>query len=262
MAFELDEKLSESFSSYFDVGSGDKVDIFLGVEDYLASIRAGQRDEAVNDDHAKVYGTPGFSSGAFLISPYQNHTIPDIQLTVFPLPIEPHFVMEDVDLEAMSTAKKKMMVTVSLLTPEARNSLKLTPGDRSRRSIPLTAVDKSKDEFEKLHHFQTPEIVGERVTSGDIDRLAWGVSEVRRIMSMPPLSLNVTREVYPGSQVTDITLRSFLKSNVMRNSHWCGSTKLGREDDQLAVVDDELRVRGLRNVRIVDAGKFFNCFMI
>jgi len=254
VAFELDEHLSESFSSYYDVGKGNAVDVFLGVEDYLASIEAGQRGEVVNDAHAKVYGTPGFSSGAFLISPYQNHTIPDIQLTVFPLPIEPHFVMEDVDLEAMSTAKKKMMVTVSLLTPEARNSLKLTPGDRNRSSSPLSSVDESKDEFEKLHHFQTPEIVGERVTSGDIDRLAWGVSEVRRIMSMPPLSLNVTREVYPGSQVEEITLRSFVKSNVMRNSHWCGSTKLGSEDDQQAVVDDELRVRGIRNVRIVDAG--------
>ena len=38
----------------------------------------------------------------------------------------------------------------------------------------------------------------------------------------------------------------------MRNSHWSGSTRMG--DDQESVVDSKLRVNGVENLRVIDAG--------
>ncbi|XP_070535713.1 ecdysone oxidase-like [Ptychodera flava] len=35
--------------------------------------------------------------------------------------------------------------------------------------------------------------------------------------------------------------------------HVCGTCKMGAKDDQTTVVDPSLRVRGLKNVRVVDA---------
>ena len=36
--------------------------------------------------------------------------------------------------------------------------------------------------------------------------------------------------------------------------HPVGTTKMGRDDDAMAVVDSHLRVRGIRGLRVVDAG--------
>jgi choline dehydrogenase-like flavoprotein len=36
--------------------------------------------------------------------------------------------------------------------------------------------------------------------------------------------------------------------------HPVGTTKMGRDDDPMAVVDSRLRIRGMPGVRIVDAG--------
>ena len=38
--------------------------------------------------------------------------------------------------------------------------------------------------------------------------------------------------------------------------HPAGTTKMGASDDEMAVVDPELKVRGLKGVRIADAGVF------
>ena len=38
--------------------------------------------------------------------------------------------------------------------------------------------------------------------------------------------------------------------------HPAGTTKMGARDDEMAVVDCELRVRGMKGVRIADAGVF------
>jgi len=46
-------------------------------------------------------------------------------------------------------------------------------------------------------------------------------------------------------------IHSFLKENISSVYHLCGTCRMG--GDGLAVVDDELRVRGLEGLRVVDA---------
>ena len=40
----------------------------------------------------------------------------------------------------------------------------------------------------------------------------------------------------------------------MPNSHWSGSTAMGNDDDPMAVLDERLRVRKVRGLRVVDSG--------
>ena len=83
------------------------------------------------------------------------------------------------------------------------------------------------------------------------------MEEVRRILRSPPLSNVTTTELYPGSSVVsggDETLQKYIRANHLANSHWVGTTKMGNDDDSMAVLDEALRVRGVEGLRIVDSG--------
>ena len=59
-------------------------------------------------------------------------------------------------------------------------------------------------------------------------------------------------ELSPGPDVvTDDELREWVKNNVGSYYHFVGSCKMGI--DKMAVVDHELKVKGIQNLRVVDA---------
>jgi len=76
---------------------------------------------------------------------------------------------------------------------------------------------------------------------------------VRKIQSVGPLSNKTGRELTPGSNIVGRELRNFVRNASMTNSHWCGSTRMGVDKND-SVVDEYLRVHGVDNLRIVDAG--------
>jgi choline dehydrogenase-like flavoprotein len=59
-------------------------------------------------------------------------------------------------------------------------------------------------------------------------------------------------EIYPGPSVrSDEALLSYINQRAKTVYHPVGTCKMGADD--MAVVDPELRVHGLRNLRVVDA---------
>ena len=85
----------------------------------------------------------------------------------------------------------------------------------------------------------------------DVRRLQWGIEQLRRVQQTPPLLYHTQEEVVPG---VDTDLEHYIRSHHLPNSHWTGSTKMGHDDDPLAVVDETLKVRNMNGLRIVDAG--------
>ncbi|HEY9095462.1 MAG TPA: GMC oxidoreductase, partial [Hydrogenophaga sp.] len=62
-------------------------------------------------------------------------------------------------------------------------------------------------------------------------------------------------EFKPGVQFqTDEELARLAGDIASTIFHPVGTTKMGRDDDPLAVVDSRLRVRGVAGLRVVDAG--------
>jgi len=61
----------------------------------------------------------------------------------------------------------------------------------------------------------------------------------------------VGQELLPGPQVEDRDLERFVRARADSYHHQAGSCKMGT--DPLAVVDPQLRVRGLRGLRVADA---------
>ena len=77
----------------------------------------------------------------------------------------------------------------------------------------------------------------------------------RNIVAQPALQKYLPEEYKPGIQFqTDDELAKLAGDIATTIFHPVGTTKMGRDDDPLAVVDSRLRVRGVAGLRVVDAG--------
>ena len=81
-----------------------------------------------------------------------------------------------------------------------------------------------------------------------------GIRLVRRIMATPDLMRFTESEISPGPAVqSDDELIDFARRGGSTGYHLVSAGHMGPDNDTLAVVDDQLRVRGLEGLRIVDA---------
>ncbi|MBS7779318.1 GMC family oxidoreductase N-terminal domain-containing protein [Acidovorax sp. CCYZU-2555] len=77
----------------------------------------------------------------------------------------------------------------------------------------------------------------------------------RRIVAQPALARFAPEEYKPGVQFqTDEELARLAGDIATTIFHPVGTTKMGRDDDPMAVLDSQLRVRGIAGLRVVDAG--------
>jgi len=77
----------------------------------------------------------------------------------------------------------------------------------------------------------------------------------RRIVSQPALAKFQPQEWKPGLQYeSDDELARLAGDIATTIFHPVGTTKMGRDDDPTAVLDSQLRVRGVGGLRVVDAG--------
>src|SRR5471030_1974767 len=81
-----------------------------------------------------------------------------------------------------------------------------------------------------------------------------GFRFARRVLASEPLASMVEREIFPGPDVTsDEAVAAHCRRTVKTNYHPVGTCKMGRDDDPLAVLDKDLRVRGVDGLRVIDA---------
>ncbi|HET7120728.1 MAG TPA: GMC family oxidoreductase N-terminal domain-containing protein [Solirubrobacterales bacterium] len=86
----------------------------------------------------------------------------------------------------------------------------------------------------------------------DVEALVSGVHLARRIAAQKPFAEVLGRELFPGPDLDgDEALAEDLRRRVELLYHPVGTCRMGGDGD--AVVDPELRVRGLRGLRVVDA---------
>ncbi len=86
----------------------------------------------------------------------------------------------------------------------------------------------------------------------DMQTMVAGVRLAREIGGGGALESWGTREVIPGRRkVSDDAIRTWIQKNVMTTFHYSGTCRMG--EDSGAVVDTELRVRGVTGLRVADA---------
>jgi choline dehydrogenase len=87
----------------------------------------------------------------------------------------------------------------------------------------------------------------------DVDTLVRGLKLARRIMRMPSMRKVVAEELYPGGpdDIPDAELEQFVRRYAKTVYHPVGTCCMGTGPD--AVVDPQLRVRGVERLRVCDA---------
>jgi choline dehydrogenase len=119
-----------------------------------------------------------------------------------------------------------------LITPKSRGWLKLRSPNPSEKPRILT------------NSLSEPE---------DVQALVTGMRKAREMAAAGPLAEAAAREIFPGPGVgdTDDELADDLRRRVELIYHPVGTCRMGSGDD--AVVDAQLRVRGIDGLRVADA---------
>ena len=79
----------------------------------------------------------------------------------------------------------------------------------------------------------------------------------REIFAQDAFKPYADKELIPGAQAqTDAELDSVIREHVESAYHPCGTCKMGRADDPMAVVDPKGRVIGVNNLRVADSSIF------
>ncbi|MFF4580001.1 GMC family oxidoreductase [Streptomyces sp. NPDC001389] len=124
------------------------------------------------------------------------------------------------------------------------------PKPRSRGRLYLTSADPEVKPALDFRYFTDEDDYDGRT-------LVDGIRIARRIAAAEPLAGWLRREVCPGPEVTsDEELGAYARHVAHTVYHPAGTCRMGAEDDALAVVTPDLRIRGLSGVRIADASVF------
>jgi choline dehydrogenase len=79
----------------------------------------------------------------------------------------------------------------------------------------------------------------------------------RELFAQPAFAPYAGDEIQPGPAAqTDDELDAFVREHVESAFHPCGTARLGRRDDPMAVVDPECRVIGVERLRVADSSIF------
>jgi len=79
----------------------------------------------------------------------------------------------------------------------------------------------------------------------------------REIFGQEAFRPYMKHEIQPGAAVqSDAELDAFIRDHVESAYHPCGTARMGRRDDKMAVVDPECRVIGVEGLRVADSSIF------
>ena len=175
--------------------------------------------------HQKGPGTSPIAETGGFLSTSSGLSAPDIQLHFLPVLV--------VDHGRTKMKKNGYSLHVCTLRPESTGTIRLKSSDP--REHPLIDAN----------------YLAERK---DLDTLIKGVKIGREIFAQSGLDPYRADEFQPGAAVkTDAEIEQWVRAKCETIYHPVGTCKMGQDNDPMAVVDNQCRVRGLEGLRVVDA---------
>jgi choline dehydrogenase-like flavoprotein len=166
--------------------------------------------------------TSNFAEAGGFLKTDSDKSVPDIQL---------HFVVGMVD----DHSRRKRLghgfsCHVCLLRPKSRGSIELKSKDPAAPPV----IDPK--------FYDDPD---------DLETMVKGFKITRRVMESPALKQHSVRDFYTEHLRSDDEIKTELRNRSDTIYHPVGTCRMGSDED--AVVDPQLRVRGIEGLRVVDA---------
>lgn len=171
-----------------------------------------------------ILAGPPVETGGFFSST-DDKDVPDLQWVFLPVKLNDH------GRDKAIMRSRGYSAHVVLLRPKSRGQVSLVSAD------PLAAP---KIHLNMLSH------------PDDVKDLIAGVRRTRALLSASAFSEYLADEQFPGEICqSDEAIEEWLRRSANHVYHPVGTCKMGVDD--MAVVDPQLRVHGLKNLRVVDA---------
>ncbi len=183
-----------------------------------STLNKEENENSSQESDYGVMGSPGFSVGAFLRSPFAKDNIldpsvPDIQVTVFPNVVDPELLKlqrrkhaqdnfdvsrnvkkkldkesnDDINFDSAASETNfiEILITIALLDPEGHLDIVLDKVSPSL-SPPIIQLPSSAK--------------GSYLSTRDLKRIQWGIQAVRGILKESPMNEVVIDELSPGNE--------------------------------------------------------------
>ncbi|MGI9291770.1 MAG: GMC family oxidoreductase, partial [Gammaproteobacteria bacterium] len=116
---------------------------------------------------------------------------------------------------------------------------------RSTGSVRLASRNPVDHPLIDPNYFSDPE---------DLDELVGGVKAMRNVMAQPHIAQYVTGELGAWKDATsDREIIEAIRASAFTGHHPCSTARMGSSNDPDAVLDEQLRVRGVEALRVCDA---------
>ena len=174
------------------------------------------------------------SGGAALVfAPLSGARPTETEIILMPVGMEFSRDAETHSIHDVRILGNRVMVYPSFVHPSARGTVRLASSDPAA----------------------TPVIEHSLVSGDDMTALIAACRQAREIFRTPVMKARDVLEELPGDQVeTDSDWTDYLRQVAFRPYHPVGTCRMGTDD--VAVVDPQLRVRGITGLRVVDASVF------
>eukprot|EP00182_Erythrolobus_australicus_P005396 CAMPEP_0185829888 /NCGR_PEP_ID=MMETSP1353-20130828/510_1 /TAXON_ID=1077150 /ORGANISM="Erythrolobus australicus, Strain CCMP3124" /LENGTH=680 /DNA_ID=CAMNT_0028527729 /DNA_START=64 /DNA_END=2106 /DNA_ORIENTATION=+ len=164
----------------------------------------------------------------------------DLQLRFIPFVSEPdpYFSLGDFAtggayLENKSNRPAGYTLQTVLARPKARGRVTLKSADvRDRPIIHANWLDNKQD----------------------MKAMVEGLKLCRKIASRAPLTAHAGAELYPGPEIqSDADIETYIRESCHTANAIVGTCRMGADDDEMAPLDAQLKVKGVRGLRVVDS---------
>jgi choline dehydrogenase len=119
---------------------------------------------------------------------------------------------------------------------------------KSRGAVSLRSADPADAPVIRFNYMSHPD---------DWEEFRTCIRLTREIFGQAAMQPHVKGELQPGpGVVTDAEIDAFIRDHAESAYHPCGTARMGRASDQMAVVDPEARVIGVQGLRVADSSIF------